>query len=274
MPYKGAVNMNLDLEKFKYNFNLLSTETTNDAKDLCRTNKLEIDYSSSIKFIDLITKFNTLYVAFKKEYEKIEKLNLSKSMDFVSFYQTKNFRQLRLDLYDVKDGIYNEDGWIYLLLNEENGVLENYIANTIYIPLDEDRVFEKINIDSNIAKKHLELIEKYQELFEAYNTFKNAFVCGNGVSLLFTKINSPLFDENPEFELSFGNLYFNGEDFIKVTFELGKHIKIKNQSIKIDNQYINDKDKIKESVTYFLENLYVNTNKLPNLYNKTLKKNI
>lgn len=274
MPYKGAVNMNLDLEKFKYNFNLLSTETTNDAKDLCRTNKLEIDYSSSIKFIDLITKFNTLYVAFKKEYEKIEKLNLSKSMDFVSFYQTKNFRQLRLDLYDVKDGIYNEDGWIYLVLNEENGVLENYIANTIYRPLDEDIVFEKININSNIAKKHLELIEKYQELFEAYNTFKNAFVCGNGVSLLFTKINSPLFDENPEFELSFGNLYFNGEDFIKVTFELGKHIKIKNQSIKIDNQYINDKDKIKESVTYFLENLYVNTNKLPNLYNKTLKKNI
>ena len=119
--------MNLDLENFKYNYNLLSTGTTNNAKDLCRTKKLEIDYSSSIKFIDLITKFNTLYVALKKEYNEIEKLNLSKSIDFISFFQTENFSQLQLDLCDVNEGIYNENGWIYLLLHENNDVLESYI---------------------------------------------------------------------------------------------------------------------------------------------------
>ena len=94
-------------------------------------------------------------------------------------------------------------------------------------------------------------------LIDGYNYFKNKQIFGNGTSMIFTKINGDLLNGIDTFEISFGNVYFNYEDYVNVVFRLGDKLEIDydRSVLKLGNVSYEDKSMV---IDEFVKNIYVN----------------
>lgn len=261
----------MDLQEFIYAFNLATTLTVTDRKELYtlinkKINK-EIDYSNSIKFYKLVELFNEQYLIFKKDYEELEKIDFGEYISFFNYGKTDSGRYLGVYIYGPNKDICDKDDTTTLYLLEENDKVYSYITNDIN-PFSEDYYRKEVYFDTNLLKKYLDFVEKHHLFLESYYSLKNKFIYGDGTTVLFSRINGEILEELETFELQFGNVYFNTEDFVDVFFKLGEDFAIDYGLSKI----VLDKKEIlenkKESIDNLTNNLFIDRDKLSPMYEK------
>lgn len=261
----------MDLEKFIYAFNLLTTLTIADRKELYNLinnkNNKEIDYSNSINFYKLVELFNKQYIIFKKEYEKLEKINFGEYIRFFNFGVSGSDRYLGIYISGLNKEISDKYDSTILYLFEENGTINSYITNDIN-PFSKEYYREEIRFDNNLLKNYLDFVQKYNLFLESYYDLKNKFIYGDGTTVLFSRINGEIFEELKTFELSFGNVYFNSEDNINVIFNLGENFSIDYDVSKVVLEQEEVKEAKKESIDKLVNNLFVDCMKLTPMYEK------
>lgn len=257
----------MELKDFIYHFNLSTTLTITDTKELCyvvnnKTGK-EVDKSNSISFYHLVESFNKLNNLFLKDYEQLTKLDIGKKIELIRYSSFDDYRILTVYIEEPKKEIVDDCDTI-MYICQKDGKPYTIVTNNIN-PFDDDYYRKEISLKDEQIKEYLDFGEKYQTFFESYHKLKNEFIYGNGTTVLFSRVigNFPNFNK---FELVFGNAFFNGEDYIKVNFELGEELKINYQesevklfSIDIDKN--NEKQK-REVINTLLNELYVNKEKL------------
>ena len=252
-----------ELDRYIKECNLVFTDTV-DRLDFCRTDfdldKTEVNFSDSISLFHLVSSFNKLYLAFKKEYDELEKLKLGKKVEVVGFnkfsLQNDNYRVLSAYI-EVPIIINRPDTILYL--REINGEMKPFVTNNKN-PFDKYYYRTDVKLDSDISKKYLDLFEKYSLLLESYNYLKNRQIFGDGTNSIFTSIDdyeSNLLDGLKKFKLYFGSNYFNTEYFVDVIFNLGENFGLDYEECKIR---LDSKDKTVSEIDYddIIKKVYVN----------------
>ena len=226
------------IDRFIYEFNLVSTGTVKELDKLVyilnNNVDMEIDYKNSISLYNFADSFNKLYLKFKEDFELLPSLVIDGDINLGWYDGVRNSKYERLTLF------VGEEKIIYI--DRINDVYEGYIVN-VMSDNDEDFGYEKLNIDTEVIKKYLEFGSKYDVLIDGYNQLKNRQIFGNGYTLMFTKINGGLLNEFNTFEISFGNVSMNCEDYINIVFKLGDNLEIDydNSIVKLANTLYEDK---------------------------------
>ena len=75
------------------------------------------------------------------------------------------------------------------------------------------------------------------------------------------------------FEITIGNVYFNKEDYINVVFKFGDNLLIDydNSIVKLGDYIVDNK---KEVIDMLIHNLYINRDKLSDMYCKSYTKRL
>ena len=267
----------MDLEGFIYEFNLVSTLTVKDIYEwACVLNNntcKDIDYSNSISLYHLVESFYKLYILYKIDYDKLPKLNLGKKEKIISFssYKNGNYETLVIDIDEPNKDIFDTDNAILHLYKKDNKI-DNYISNGLH-PYDKDYSTKKLPLDSVVIKEYLDFSRKYRTLIDSYNFLFNTFLFGNGTSLIFSKINGEMEDGISSFEITIGNAYFNREDYINIVFKFSDNLLIDydNSIVKLYDYIENNK---KEIIDMIVHNVYINRDKLSNMYCKEYTKKL
>ena len=251
------------LDKYIKECNLVFTDTI-DRLDFCRVDfdidKTEVNYVDSINLLHLVSSFNKLYLSFKKEYDELDKLNLGKNIEVLSFrkfdYNGDNYRNLILYIDSPIITNYKDT---FLYLREINDEIKPFVTNNIN-PFDKKYYRENIKLNNEIAKKYLDLFEKYSLLLETYNYLKNNQIFGDGTNCIFTVIgnsNSNLLEGLRTFKLSFGSAYFDTEYYAEFLINLGDNFGLDydNCKITLDCENIKSDEEVCRKV---LNSIYLN----------------
>lgn len=217
----------MDLSNFIYHFNLSTTLTVTDVHELCyvinnKTGK-EVDTSNSISFYHLVESFNKLYNLFLNDYQKLSKLDVGKNIELIRYSSYDDYRILTLYIEEPKKEIVDDYETI-MYICEKYKETYSIVTNNIN-PFDDDYYNKKVNLPEELIREYLDFGKKYESFFESYHKLENEFIYGNGTTVLFSKVNGK-FPNFTSFELTFGNAFFNGEDYIKVLFNLGENLSI------------------------------------------------
>lgn len=252
-----------ELDRYIKQWNLVFTDTS-DRLDFCRVDfdidKTEVNYDGSISLYNLVSSFNKLYLLFKKEYEELEKLNLGKDIEVLSFekfdYNGDDYRSL---IFYIDEPTITKHGDTILYLREINGEMKPLVTNNRN-PFDKNYYREDIKLNDDIAKKYLDLFEKYSLLLNTYNYLKNRQIFGDGTNGIYTSIdnyNSNLLKGLNKFKISFGSTYFDTERFIEILINLGENFGIDydNSKMILDNE---ETSIDKETSDRLFANVYVN----------------
>lgn len=227
------------LDKYIKECNLVFTDTI-DRLDFCRVDfdidKAEANYVDSINLLHLVSSFNKLYLSFKKEYDELDKLNLGKTIEILSFekfdYNGDNYRTLILY---IDNPIITSHKDTILYLREINDEIKSFVTNNIN-PFDKKYYCENVKLNNDIAKKNLDLFEKYSLLLETYKHLKNNQIFGDGTNSIFTIIdngNSNLLEGLKTFKLSFDSAYFDAEYYAEFLINLGDNFGLDYDNCKI-----------------------------------------
>ena len=249
----------LDIDNFLKECNLIFTNTVTVREELINTKGKKANYDNCITLFQLVYSFNKLYTMFKKDLDKLEKLNLGEKIELISTgkadIRNTPFRYAKF--YIEKPNFIDKENTT-LLINETNGELKAYIEN-------DQRNYEEVNIKNlDLFKKYLDLFEKYEELIDTYNFLKCAKIKGLGCCGLFTTIDnyrSNLLEGLNEFEISFGRTSMFSEDFANIAFNLGPKLSINKEKckFKISNELIPLTSK---GYGKLLKRIYVNNDNL------------
>lgn len=261
----------MDLERFIYSFNLVTTLTIKDSKEwvciLNNENEKEIDYSNSINLYHLVESFNRYYCFFKNDYQSLTKLNLGTEMEILKFNSvTSNSDSYRdLIIYIDTPNKYVCNHYEALLyLSSHNEKIQSYITNGLNC-WDDCYYRKELELDEKTCKEYLDFGDKYGLLIDSYDFLRNKFIFGNGCTVLFSKINGKLNGMLNDFVITFGNLYFNSEDYIEVVFKLGEDLSIDYDTSKVIFNNLEYTDK-KDIIDKLINNLYISRSKLSNMY--------
>jgi len=251
------------LDRYMKECNLVFTDTV-DRLEFCRVDfdidKIEVNYNDSISLLHLVSSFNKLYLSFKKEYDNLEKLDLGKSIEVLRFskfdYNKDNYRNLTIY---IDEPTITKHGNTILYITEINNEIKPFVTNDRN-PFDKNYYREDIKLNNDIAKKYLDLFEKYSLLLNTYNYLKNSQIFGDGINCIFTVIdnyNSNLLEGLNKFQISFGSAYFNTQYFVELLINLGDNFGIDYNSGKL---IIDGEDTLIEKKDYdkILANIYVN----------------
>ena len=249
------------LEKYIKELNLVFTDTVNRL-DFCRvdfdSDKAEVNYVDCISLLHLVSSFNKLYLSFKKEYEELEKLNLGKNIEVLNFdkfdFGKDNYRLLTIY---IDDPIITNHKDTLLYLREINGKIKSFVTNDAN-PFDKNYYCEDVILNDEVAKRYLDLFEKYSLLLEIYNHLKNNQLFGDGTNCIFTVIdnyNSNLLEGLKTFKISIGSTYFNTEYYAELLINLGENFGIDYDNCKLvlDNEELD-----KANYDRLFENVFIN----------------
>ena len=205
-----------------------------------------------------------MHIAFKKEYDELERFDLGKRIDIKSFvkYVDSNGKSCRvLDILVEKPKMIDEE-YTYLYLREINGVSMPYITNERGSYINDNGYYNKfIRLDAKLVKKYLSLFEKYQLLFDLYSYLNNQVVYADGTNFLFTRIDSEdnsFLDNMDSFRvsLSTNHVLDSGDHInIKVNLDQELNIDLENSRIKLGDEDISINDEICLDI---LKRIYVN----------------
>lgn len=202
------------------------------------------------KLVDIITIFNQSYQSFIKEYKLLPPLHLAE-MEKLYFYSSSDLSDsLIIDFYNVNNCVSIE-------LQKKD---ENYNA---YLSNMGERHYKKMRIKTDIIKKYLDLMQKYQKLIRTYFSFREYYLCKH-YTFFNIRLNENILNNISQFYLYFGNENFT----VELIFDLGDKISISSYNVKIMGINELEKHEEKEIITFLLNNIYINTNYLSNLYKK------
>lgn len=257
----------MDLKKFIYEFNLVSTLTLKDKEQLCYVDDLkkEIDYSNSISLYDLAFLFNKQYLYFEKDYKRLEKYDFGEYISFLRFAKNEKSRYLIIYISNPNKDICKQEETLLYLVENENKTY-SFVTNDINCY---DPKYYKIDVklSSDVVKRYLDFGERQELFLQSYNFLKNKFIFGNGTTVLFSKINGRVLERLESLVISFGNVYFNAEDYANIVLKIGDNLNIDYDSSDIFIHSIDIQNK-REYIDEVINNLYINREKLPRMYDK------
>ena len=263
-----------ELSTFLKECNLIFTNTI-DRNDFCKVNfdidKEKANFDNCINIFELVHSFNKLYNSFKKEYEKIGRINFGEKTEILHFNKidenNHNYRNLCLYIHNP---LIIKYPYTYLYLIEMDGIIKSYVTNNLS-PVDKRYYCEEINLDAKSVKKYLNLFEKYRLLLDFYKYLKSNQIFGDGTFSIFTEIddhNCNLLEELNKFRVSFGSSYFNEENYIDIVFNLGDKLQLDYPNCRyIINHHLMSLDE--KEYQKILKNTYINKK-----YTKEVDKNI
>lgn len=215
------------LDEYIKKWNLIFTNTLKE-EDFCRVDfdltQTKVNYCDSISMFHFLSSFNKLYLKFKKDYEKIDKLNFEKYLEVLSFdqfvfdqdyYRNLIFHLKKSNITDQKDTL--------LYIREVNGIIKPFVTNHMN-PYDQNYYCKNVKLNLEIAKKYLDLFEQYHLLLDMYNYLKNNQIFGKSAYFIFTFIDnreSNLLEKLNQINLNFGCNYFNSENYVELSIKLG-----------------------------------------------------
>ena len=220
-----------NLENSLKMFNLFFTDTlsiNNIDTIKGNVNDLEINNNDYISLYNLIKAFNKMHMAFKREYQELDKLDLGRVVEIDRFHKFNNAsgepcRLLDMNIYQpYMSGLSHT----FLCLYECNGKTMPYITNDISCMSDNGYYRRKIKLNPRIVKKYLDLFESYELVLNLYRSLKKNEIYSNGLISLSTNIdsNNDLFtDDMNSFSIS---IKFNIDDEINITVNLGEELRI------------------------------------------------
>ncbi len=251
------------LDKYIKELNLVFTDTVN-REDFCivgfDSEKVEVNYADSISLLHLISSFNKLYLSFKKEYEELEKLNLGKNIEVLSFekfdFGKDNYRLLTIYI-DSPTITNHKDTLLYL--REINGEIKSFVTNNAN-PFDKNYYCEGVILNDDVAKRYLDLFEKYRLLLEIYNHLKNNQLFGDGTNYILTVIDdydSNLLEGLKAIKISIGSVYFNTEYYAEFLISLGENFGIDYDNCRL---VLDSKEASSDNANYdkVLEKVFIN----------------
>ena len=253
-----------ELEKYIKKCNLIFTGTLK-RKDFCMSSfpgveNVKVNNENSISILNFISSFNKLYVAFQKEYETLEKINLGETVEIDSFGKfTSNNDNYRTLILHIDEPTITDWNYTTLYLREINGQIKPFITNNLSF-LDKNYYRENIHIDEHLAKGYLDFFEKYDLLLKTFNYLKNCQLFGDGTHYIFINIDeyeANLLKDLNKLYLSFGSAYFSTEYYGKLAFNLGDNFGLDyaNCKLVLDSKEI---PKNPANFDYILNNLYLN----------------
>ena len=257
-----------ELDRFIKEINLVFTNTI-QAIDFCRVDfdleTQKVNYENAINIYKLVSSFNKLYKSFKKEYDSLEKLELGNHLQILGFsdFNINNdyYRSLTIDILDPliinkMDPSICACDYTVLYICEKNNNIYCFITNDIN-PFNKDYYKKEIKLDDTICKKYLDLFEKYKLLLEVYKCLKNKFVYGDGMNVLFTKIDGNFLNELTGFEVSFGQGSFNTNYYVNLYLNLVNNLNIDIDKCKIilDSKQIAPNEEI---INKFINEVHIN----------------
>lgn len=253
-----------DLEKYIKECNLIFTNTLT-MSDFCLVNfpgieNVKVNSEDCLTLFDLVSSFNKLYIRFKKECDKLEKLNLAEKMHVYKFgkfnVDDKDYRVLIM--YLDKPTIIDRDSTI-LYLREIDGKIKPFITNDLN-HFAKNYYCKNIKIDEHLAQDYLNLFEKYDVLLKFFRILNNCHLFGDGNNSLFVNIDNcygNLLEGLNKLYINIVCTYTNKEDFIKLVINLGENLEIN-----YDNcQFVLNNQEKEQNITdydYVLKNLYIN----------------
>lgn len=260
----------MDIKRFIYEFNLVSTDTVKDRyewSNIINNNiDVNINYKNCISLYYLVDSFNKLYLKFKRDGVVYPNIGIDSDIKFGWYDGDNNSKYERFTMF-----INNSD---ILYFERVNDIYRCYCAYGD-VSLEDDRNEFKLSLCDEDIKKYLEFGSKYDVLIDGYNYFKDRQIFGNGTSMIFTKIDGNLFNCCDNFGISFGNVSMNSEDYINIIFKLGDKLEIDydNSIVKLSGDLIEDKNMI---IDDFVKKIYINKDRIyssNNIYNN-VKKNV
>lgn len=265
------------LDKCIKSFNIPLTNTL-EREDFFRIDynqdRISINYSECISLYDLIVSFNKLYLLFKNDYKKLEKLDFGKKINVLNYTNIKD--ELRvLELLVYKPSVVN-DNYTHLYLREINGVSMPYISNDIGSIHCDDYYKKNVKIPAKVVKSYLDLFDKYELLFKICKRLKNNLVFNDEIILLHTRIESNEANFLDEMESFIVSLHSNSDgNHIDIAVNLGNelNINIDNSLIYIDGEDIKLSNELCIEVLkkIFIYSNYLERNRKDNSKIKVLK---
>ena len=213
-----------NIDNFIKEMSLIFTNTLT-RYDFCQVrfnlDKISINYHNTISLYCLVYKLNKLYQKFKKEYEKLDKLDVAHNIEIIGFNKSNEYKSLAIYLDKPKVCDFDE---IVLVLESINNNIKTFITNSSYY--HKTHYAEEIFLDVNKVKAYLDLFDKYDDLFRLYKILKNEFLFGDGTYYLFSKINGDFLNNLNSFNLFFGNEGLNYYNNANITLNLGEQLEI------------------------------------------------
>lgn len=262
----------MDLKDFIYDFNLVSTLTINDVCESCSVinngRNRDINYQDCISLFEIVSMFNEEYLKYindQKELKKIVSL-LGRNVVYGNHGVSGDFTFLLLGVYNPNQDVFDEDyGEVYIANKKD----EYFVSVNNGRKWSDPKYKYKIaSFNVDIIKRCLDIVSRNNLLLEGYRDLANKFVLGNGTTVVFTKIDGDVLDKLDTFTITFGNSFMNSSDYIEVKFKLGKTLEILygDSRVVMHDKEINDLDRKKNIINELLSGIYVNSNKLSELY--------
>lgn len=262
----------MDLERFIYDFNLVSTLTAKDVYECCdiinNGRERDINYQDCVSLYELVSKFNESYLEYAKDINSLKEIFnlLGRDVVYGNHCVSGDFTFLLLRVFGINSNIFDEDyAEVYFAKSKD----EFYVSlNNGKRWTDSEYKYEVVSFNIETIKKCLDIVCKNNLFLEGYRDLSSKFVFGNGTSVIFTKIEGDLFERLDTFTLTFGNSYMNREDFIEVKFKLGDELVILYDESKVilyDEEIVNLEEK-KKIIQELLSGIYVHNDKLNDLY--------
>lgn len=246
----------IDIERFIHEFNLVSTDTVKDRYEwinIVNNNiDMKVNYKDCISLYHLVDSFNKLYLRFKKNGIEYPNINIKGDKRIGWYDGDKNSKYERFTMFINNSNI--------LYFERVNDIYRCYYT-CCNVSLEDNCEEFKLSLSDEDIKKYLEFGSKYDILIDGYNYFKDRQIFGNGTSLIFTRINGDLFNGCDSFEVSFGNVSMNCEDYVNIIFKLGDKLEIDydNSIVILGGEIIRDKSMI---IDQFVKMIYINKGKI------------
>lgn len=231
-----------EYELFIKEMNLIFTGTSN-RREIYSNELIEntdVIYDNTISLYNLFKSYNELYMSFKNEYEKLNKINCSTNIQYVYFgkYNIKG-KENRTLVFEILDN----DEWKYINLSQNGDHFKSNITNGVFPRTKDDVILNIMNEED--VKKYLDLFEKYQMLFELQEQFNSEKLTGDGCSMIDVSISGNLLNNNCYVDVFMGDFYMNTSYSINLLINLGENFGIDKDKCKIilDNKEVVNTDK-------------------------------
>lgn len=218
----------------------------------------------SISIYNLINSFNKLYISFKHDLDKLEKMPFEKSIRDLSFFESKDKNKYLTLL--IENPAFYDDEKILLEIKEENNIVNTYITNGL--SAGEDYFFDEIDlgIDESIFKLYLDLFQKHQLFLELYRFLNNKFISSgiscSGINTKIDCIEKNLFSGLSSMNIFIGNDAINNEEKCEVSVNLGEELKLDLDKCQLQLWIGHPIYANLETYEYILKNIFLHGSKL------------
>lgn len=242
-----------DLEIFKKIINLNLTDTIKreeSARIGFNLQNYEVNYDNTVSLWNLINIFNEVYLKYKEDYLKLDKMGF-KELGYFNFYKNELSRVLRFVPLNQKIHNYFEpDIFLIEKKEKEKKIYKSYIESEFKNYLMPGYFLKKITLDNEKVKNMIDFFEKYNCLFKVFNS-----LYANPSHIIFNYIGRLDCQDIDDIKLCFGdNAYYY---YFVLDVILGDKLDVNEKESYVSRNNIKYNIN-KENIEDLLNNFYVN----------------